>query len=132
VKWSHKSAAATILSHQQVGPVLQWAPATNSGVPATTGPFQESFGADPDQLVELGSSGSSGSDTNVLNAATGAVKVHGPVPLDSQLWTVFDGLAIGALDDSASPGQPAVAAYRLSDLHRAWVYKLDPGEEVKA
>jgi hypothetical protein len=47
------------------------------------------------------------------------------------VWTVFDGLVIGALSDDASPGQPAVGAFRVGDLARVWTYKLNPGDDVK-
>jgi hypothetical protein len=130
-RWSHSSSTDEIIANRRVGAALGWPAATTAtpaGVAVPTGPFQEPFAVDPTRVVELDSEDGLGA---VLAATTGHVTTSGALPLDDKAWTVYDGLVIGALTDDASPGQPAVGAYRLGDLSRAWTYKLNPGDDVK-
>ena len=133
-KWATTASGDDVEASAEAA--LSWTKSTGTtAIPAAATPLVESLYADPGRVVELhGNDGSA----SVVNAATGTVTVRRAVPIDidpvsgDDTWTVYDGLAIGSLTDSASPGQPAVAAYRLTDLHRAWVYKLAPGASVSS
>ncbi|MEU6250403.1 Hsp70 family protein [Glycomyces sp. NPDC047010] len=66
----------------------------------------------------------------VRSAADGGSLVSGDLPLDSEMWTAFDGLAIGQLSDEASPGRAALAGYSLDDLGQAWQHDFDAGYTI--
>lgn len=66
----------------------------------------------------------------VVNAQTGKVRRTGKLPLDSEYWTVYEGMVVGQRTDTG--GATIVTAYRLSDLGRAWDYKLAAGSSISA
>jgi molecular chaperone HscA len=106
-----------------VKPELTWKAepaALPVNVPAPQDGFAESFGVNPDRVVQLDASGGK---AQVVDGA-GKVTVSGRVTIDDDLnhdvWTAYDGLLIGAVTDSGSGGRGEVTAYRLSDLKPAW------------
>jgi len=65
----------------------------------------------------------------VIDGRTGKVRRTGSVPLDYDAWTVYEGLAVGLVGGG---GGAVVDAYRLTDLKRAWQFKLPAGSSVDA
>ncbi|GAA4212986.1 Hsp70 family protein [Actinocatenispora rupis] len=126
-KWSGSATDTVVgLGHGAV-PVLRWPTASGRhGVPVWPSALAESLTTDASRFVTAHDG-----EGAVIDAATGKATVTGALPVDAEHWIAYDGLVVGELTDSASPGQPAVAAYRLTDLHKAWVYRLAPGESVK-
>ncbi len=121
----------SIIAYHPVAPELTWT-AGPANVPAPVKGFTESFGANPDRFVQLDGDNST---VQVLNGA-GNVTAHGPVPIRDELltvvWTAFDGLVIGALNDKASPGRAALGGYRLDNLKQAWSpVGVGAGDEIK-
>lgn len=122
---------ASIIAYHPVSPMLTWTAGPGNG-PAPEKSFTESFGINPDRFVQLDASKAT---VQVINGA-GKVTVQGPVPIDDsvneRLWTAFDGLIVGALNDEASGGRAAVGAYRVDNLKQAWSpVSMSPGDEVK-
>jgi hypothetical protein len=122
---------ASIIAYHPVSPVLTWSVGP-ANVPAPQKGFTESFGVNPDRFVQLDASKAT---VQVVNGA-GKVVTSGPVPIDDpvndRLWTAFDGLVVGALNDEAAPGRAAVGGYRVDNLKQAWTpVGLSPGDEVK-
>jgi hypothetical protein len=122
---------ASIIAYHPVAPELTWT-AGPANVPAPDDGFSESFGVNPDRFVQLDA------DANTVQVVNGSGKVttHGTVPIRDELltvvWTAFDGLVIGALNDDASPGRAALGAYRLDNLKQAWnPVGVGAGDEIK-
>ena len=80
-----------------------------------------------DKLVDLDPYEGTGS---VRDAANGNVAVSGDIPLDQEIWTVFDDLAIGRVSDEESPGRDTLIAISLADLSEAWRIPLDAGFSI--
>jgi outer membrane protein assembly factor BamB len=66
----------------------------------------------------------------VVDGSTGKVRRSGALPLDAELWDVYEGLVIGKRNDSG--GAAVIVAYRLSDLGKAWQFPLAAGSSVSA
>ena len=66
----------------------------------------------------------------VRDAADGKTDVSGDIPVDSEIWTVFDGLVIARASDEASPGRDTLVGIGLSDLNEAWNLPLDAGNSI--
>ncbi|MQM26712.1 Hsp70 family protein [Glycomyces albidus] len=66
----------------------------------------------------------------VRDAADGASLTDGDLPIDSYLWTAFDGLAIGKVAEAASPGRAVLAGYSLDDLGEVWNVPFDAGYAI--
>ncbi|MEU5875560.1 Hsp70 family protein [Glycomyces sp. NPDC047369] len=66
----------------------------------------------------------------VRSAADGGSLASGDLPLDSEMWTAFDGLAIGQLSDEASPGRAVLGGYSLDDLGEVWKHEFEAGYSV--
>jgi outer membrane protein assembly factor BamB len=81
-----------------------------------------------DKIVELEPREGTGS---VRDAADGSVAVSGDLPLDEDVWTVFDDLIVGLANDEASPGRDTLIAYSLADLGEAWRIELDVSYSVQ-
>ena len=121
---------ASIIAWHPVAPELTWT-AGPANVPAPTKGFTESFGVSPDRFVQMDSDEGT---AQVVNGS-GKVTASGKVPLgddvNNVLWTAFDGLVVGALNDTASPGKAAIGAYRLDNLKQAWApVGLNAGDEI--
>lgn len=80
-----------------------------------------------DKLVDLDPYEGTGS---VRDAANGNVAVSGDIPLDEEIWTAFDDLAIGRVSDEESPGRDTLIAISLADLSEAWRIPLDAGFSI--
>ncbi|TML33762.1 MAG: hypothetical protein E6G35_00140 [Actinobacteria bacterium] len=122
---------ASINAEHPVNPELTWT-AGPADVAAPIKGFTESFGVNPNRFVQI--DGNEGT-AQVINGA-GKVTASGKVGLDDPInqltWTAFDGLVIGALNDTASPGRAALAGYRLDGLRKAWEpIGLSAGDEIK-
>ncbi|GAA2143782.1 hypothetical protein GALLR39Z86_00900 [Glycomyces algeriensis] len=52
----------------------------------------------------------------VRDAATGDQTAAGPLPVDDDFWTVFDGYVIGRANEESSPGRDTLVAYSLDDF----------------
>jgi hypothetical protein len=127
------SAIASIIAYHPVSPELTWAAGAVglANVPAPDKGFTESFGVNPNRFVQLDADAGT---ATVVNGSGRAV-LNGTVPLaddvNNVLWTAFDGLVVGALNDTASPGRAAVGAYRLDSLKPAWPpVTLNAGDEI--
>ncbi|HWB35124.1 MAG TPA: Hsp70 family protein, partial [Rugosimonospora sp.] len=100
----------SIVAYHPVKPELTWATGTTN-VPAPVDTFTESLGVNPDRFVQLDADDGT---AQVVNGA-GKVAVSGKVTVDDDIlndtWTAFDGLLIGAVNDSASAGKGQVTAY---------------------
>jgi molecular chaperone HscA len=71
----------------------------------------------------------------VRDAASGDETFDGVLPIDDDLWTVFDGLVIGRASDEVSPGRDTLVAYSLTDFSVVWSLPLDAPvsiQQVKA
>jgi actin-like ATPase involved in cell morphogenesis len=123
-RWRRTAPADLLLiDARRIGPVLSWptgAPAPNAGVPVSVSSgvppataIRDELRADPGTVVELNDNGSA----HVLDAATGAPRVSGKVPLDLDHWIAMDGMMIGAV---AGSGQVVLAAYDLATLTKKW------------
>ncbi|HEU4426078.1 MAG TPA: hsp70 family protein, partial [Pilimelia sp.] len=88
--------------------------------------FAESLAAGTDVVI-LDEGESRG---KIVDGSTGKVRRSGALPLDPELWDVFDGLIIGKRNDSG--GSAAIVAHRLSDLRQAWQFPLVAGSSVEA
>jgi hypothetical protein len=66
----------------------------------------------------------------VVDGRTGKVRRSAPLPLDDDLWTVYDGMVVGAEYDNG--GATVVAGHRLSDLRPVWTFELVAGSRVEA
>jgi hypothetical protein len=127
--WSTPTGA--FISHHPVKPELTWvAGPTNIPVPFDT--VSESFGVNPDRIVQLDADDGK---AQVVNGA-GKVTASGKVTIDDNLlddvWTSFDGLLVGAMTSEASNGKAQLAAYRLGDLKQAWnPVAFGAGDEIK-
>ncbi len=132
VKWRHNAPADVIIAHDRVLPARTWvesaSPAAGAPVayPAPVGAFVESFGADPNLVVELNSEAGGA----VVLDGGGKVKASGNVPLDDEKWTAFDNQAIGKLSDDSAVA--TVAGYDLGSLKQKWHNDFDPGDDVDA
>ncbi len=116
--WS-STPLASINAWDPVKPELTWATGSTN-VPAPDETFAESLGVNPNRVVQL--DGSAGS-AQVLNGSgkvtkSGKVTIHDDV--NDDVWTAFDGLLIGAVNDTAAGGKGQVTAYGLDDLKPAW------------
>ncbi len=122
---------ASINAWHPVKPELTWVAAPGN-LPAPDEGFAESLGVNPDRFVQLDASGGA---AQVVNGA-GKVTVSGKVTVDDDvnddIWTAFDGLLIGAVNDPASGGKGQVTAYRLDNLKPAWSSPVafNPGDKV--
>jgi actin-like ATPase involved in cell morphogenesis len=66
----------------------------------------------------------------VVDGRTGKVRRSAPLPLEDELWTVYDGMVVGAEHDTG--GATVIAGHRLSDLGQAWEFSLVAGSSVEA
>jgi hypothetical protein len=66
----------------------------------------------------------------VRDAADGGSLASGDLPIDSYVWTAFDGLAIGKVAEDASPGRAVLAGYSLEDLSEVWNVPFDAGYTI--
>jgi molecular chaperone HscA len=66
----------------------------------------------------------------VRDAADGEAVTSGDLPVDSEVWTVFDDLVIGKVSDELSPSRGVLAAHSLSDLGETWNLDLDAGLSI--
>jgi hypothetical protein len=128
--WTSKQLASTIAWHP-VKPELTWA-AGPTNLPAPVGAFTESFGVNPDRFVQLDASAGKAQ----VVSGSGAVTVSGSVTIDDDvnddIWTAYDGLLIGSVNDTASGGKGQVAAYRLDNLKPAWnAVGFSAGDTIK-
>jgi molecular chaperone HscA len=119
---------ASINAWHPVSPELTWTATAN--VPAPAKGFTESFGVNPDRFVQLDYNEST---AQVVNG-NGKTVASGRVPIDDDvnnvLWTAYDGLVVGALNDTASPGRATLGAYRLDNLKQAWTVPLGAGDAL--
>lgn len=81
-----------------------------------------------DRIVDLDPDAGTGT---VRDAADGGAVASGDLPVDGNLWTVFDGLVIGKASDEASPGRHTLIAHSLSDLGEAWRIELDVAFSIR-
>lgn len=65
-------------------------------------------------------------------ASNGEIAASGSLPLDAELWTVYEDLAIGRLSDDESPGRDVLAAYSLPGFERVWELPLDAGDGIES
>ena len=93
------------------------------GPPRGTG-FTESLAAGTDVVILDEDAGRG----KVVDGSTGKVRRSGTLPIDTELWDVFEGLVIGKRNDSGSAA--VVVAYRLADLREAWKFSLPAGSTV--
>lgn len=61
----------------------------------------------------------------VRDAANGDTVTSGELPVNSEYWTVFDGLVIGKASEEASPGRSTLVAHSLDDFAETWRIELD-------
>ncbi|GIG62258.1 hypothetical protein Lfu02_66300 [Longispora fulva] len=87
------------------------------GVTAAPDEFPESLGAQPEVVMLDDDSGK-----GFVIDANGKDKVAKSVPLDKSKWAVFGGLVVGIQKD-----QPTLAAYKMTDLSKAWEIPYPPG-----
>jgi hypothetical protein len=127
VTWTHPAPKDVIIADHRVNPELTWTANGKAGPPPAKG-FVESLGANPNRVVELNAE----NGTAVVLDGNGRQTASGKVPIDDKLWTVFDGLLIGALTDEASPGKAQLGMYRLDGLKQAYPpVAFSPGDEIK-
>jgi hypothetical protein len=81
-----------------------------------------------DRVVDLDPDSGTGS---IRRAGNGDVTVSGALPLDDELWTVYEGLVIGKLSNRESPGRHVLAAYSLTNLSEAWTVPFDAGYRIE-
>ncbi|THV21711.1 Hsp70 family protein [Glycomyces paridis] len=67
----------------------------------------------------------------VRDAGDGGSLDSGDLPFDAELWTAFDGRAIGKLSDEESPGRAVLAAYALDGLGKDWTLEFEAGFSIK-
>lgn len=67
----------------------------------------------------------------VRDAADGSAIHSGDLPLDGDIWTAYDGLAIGKLSDDASPGRAALGAFAIDGLDESWRIEFNAGFSIK-
>ncbi|HEY0699573.1 MAG TPA: hypothetical protein VGD43_17385, partial [Micromonospora sp.] len=102
------------------------APAAPGVVPATAYGLREKFAATT-TVVELDTDKQRGYE---LDAATLKSRGSGALPLVEDLWTAYDGLAIGKQHDSASGGRAVLAAYTVPGFKLAWTVPLTAGQDI--
>nr|WP_255672814.1 Hsp70 family protein [Glycomyces amatae] len=81
-----------------------------------------------DRIVDLDPYEGTGT---VRDAADGGAVTSGDIPVDANIWTVFDDLVIGKASDEASPGRHTLIAHSLSDLGESWQLPLDVAYSIK-
>jgi molecular chaperone HscA len=119
------------ISHHPVKPELTWAAGpTNLPVPLDT--VSESFGVNPDRVVQLDADAGKAQVVNGVGKVTASGKVTIDDDLLDDVWTSFDGLLLGAMTSEAANGKAQLAAYHLSDLKQAWnPVAFGAGDEIK-
>ncbi|WP_112133775.1 Hsp70 family protein [Glycomyces dulcitolivorans] len=66
----------------------------------------------------------------VRDASDGGSITSGDLPIDSEKWTAFDGLAVGKVSEEASPGRAVLAGYSLEDLGEVWSLPFEAGDTI--
>jgi outer membrane protein assembly factor BamB len=127
VAWSHPAPKDVIIADHRVNPEFTWN-SDGKNVPPKAKGFIESLGVNPNRVVELNDE----NGTAVVLDGNGKQTASGKVPVDDKLWTVFNGLLIGALTSDASAGKAQLAMYRLDGLKQAFPpVAFNPGDEIK-
>jgi actin-like ATPase involved in cell morphogenesis len=101
------------------------AKATDPVSPPSGRGFRESLRAGTDVVILDEDTGRG----KVVDGRNGKVRRSGALPLDFEVWTVYEGLVVGKLADGNAA---VVAAYRLSDLKSPWRYELPAGSSIEA